>query len=210
WLRPIIELGLLPDPRGRPSMADVVAYLRARIPEPGHEPAAKRASGVALAIIGAGVVALLAVLGTTLLLAGDQDDDRATDGRSDATSPAPRVGATSAPELPPPSATPVAPTALQLEQFARTYVRTASTDPQRGYARLTRAYQQASPRYHEVWSAIEAPEILDLSADPDALTVRYTYRYTLPDGEQRTEEVTLRLVQRAGRLLIAGGSARRL
>lgn len=217
WLRPIIELALLPDPDDRPSMADVAAYLRARVaPEKSgqEEVAARPVLGVAMALVGAAVVVLLAVVGAVLLL-GDRDgDDRAAADRSGvASSPSTSmssVDAPSTPEEPQSTAPPEPPSARALEQFARAYIRTASSDPSSGYKRLTRSYRQASPRYHEVWSAIEDPEILAVSADPDRLTVSYTYRYTLPDGEQRTEDVTLRLVQHDGRLLIAGASARPL
>lgn len=59
-----------------------------------------------------------------------------------------------------------------------------------------------------MWSAIRDPRILLINPDLAALSVSYTYRYELPDGDRRTEDVTLRLVERRGRLLIAGASAR--
>ncbi|WP_435771144.1 hypothetical protein [Nocardioides sp. SYSU DS0651] len=225
WLRPLTELALLPEPADRPSMADVVGYLRARVGDVGKvertapsaasavPPAMGRSGGVALGILGAAVIVLLAVVGAGLVLAGGASDQgdagRAGDGRPSASSPAPST-------RPAPrrtttgTATPRPPTAARLERFARRYVATASRDPDRGFTRLTRDYQQQSPRYHEFWSSIEDPRILSVSADPGAMTVAYTYRYALPDGARRTEAVTLHLVRRGDRLLIAGSSARQL
>lgn len=200
WLAPVIELGLRPDPADRPSVADVADYLRARVDPP---LARRRLSPAGLAVAGAAVVAVLAVLGATLLFGGAEDDPRTRPASTDAS-----TGETDAePTVTEPSTGPEPPTARELEEFARRYVATASTDPSAGFTWLTRAYQQRSPRYREVWASIRDPRILSVSADPAAMTVRYTYRYRLAAGGSRTEDITLFLVRQGERLLIADATA---
>lgn len=209
WLAPIVELALLADPRERPSMAEVAAYLRARVGGPAPVPARRRPSGPVLALGGAAVLVGLALAGAALLLLGP--DDESADRRPAASSTGPgRSGdaGDGQQEQPEPSEGAATVGAGELEEFARDYVALASRDPERGFRLLTRSYQQQSPRYHEVWSAIDDPRILAITPDPLAMSVSYTYRYSLPGGRTRTEDVTLRVVQRGDRLLIAGASAR--
>ena len=206
WLAPITELALLVDPRERPSMAEVAAYLRARVGSPAA--GRRRPSGPVLAISGAAVIIGLALAGAALLLLGPDDDP----GRSPAASSTGPDRSGDAGDgqqeepVPSGSATPLS--AEELERFARDYVALASRDPDQGFRLLTRSYQQQSPRYREVWSAIDSPRILAITPDPLAMSVSYTYRYSLPGGRTRTEDITLRVVQRGDRLLIAGASAR--
>ena len=70
-----------------------------------------------------------------------------------------------------------APTAEELESFASTYVSTAADDPDAGFALLTPDYQARSPEYADFWGSVSNPEILDVTADPEELTVTYTYKY---------------------------------
>lgn len=201
WLAPLTELALVADPRDRPTMAETADYLRARVVPPAP---ARRPSGPVLAIAGAAVIVGLGLLGAALLFTGAEEPERAPRSEEPGTSatPTPRTQPSSTR-----SAEPVS--AAELERFARDYVRIASDDPGRGFTLLTRAYQQQSPRYREVWTAIDDPEVLAVTPDPDAMSVSYTYRYSLPGGVRRTEDITLRLVRRGERLLIAGASARR-
>lgn len=202
WLAPLVQLAIDEDPWDRPSMADVVDYLRARIPAPERG----RASSLVLAGAGAAVIVGLGLVGALLLMVdpGGSGAPR-SDERSSSAAPRPSEDEESAATS---TASAERVTAAELERFARAYVRIASSDPGRGYRLLTPAYRSASPRYREVWSAIDAPRILRVVPDPAALSVSYTYRYSLPGGGQRTEDITLRLVERNGRLLIAGASAR--
>ena len=200
WLAPVIELALRPAPQERPSAAELAQYLRARI-DPPRPPRRRRRSGAVLVLAGVAVIAALGAAGAALLLAGGEDNDAPA-----GTAATPTASRPSAPAAAPPSAT-EPPTAAELERFARDYVSLASADPARGYALLTRDYQARSPRYHEVWQAIDEPEILAVDAEPATLRVRYTYRYRLSGGV-RTEDITLQLVRRGERLLIAGATAR--
>lgn len=205
WLAPVIELALRPDPAERPTAAEIAAYLRARIAPP--PPARRRRAGAGLVLAGVVAIAALGAVGATLLLAGGGDDEPPAGAP---TTPAPTTGAASPGPQRQPAAAPPAepPTAAELERFARDYVSLASADPDRGWALLTRDYQARSPRYRDVWAAISEPVILALAAEPETLSVRYTYRYALPGGVRRTEDITLQLVQRGERLLIAGATAR--
>ncbi|GAA1543201.1 hypothetical protein [Nocardioides humi] len=202
WLGPLVELGLRADPRERPSAAEVADYLRARVDPPAER---RRIGAARLVLGGVAVIALLGLAGAALLFSGGDDEaPRTRPETSGATSAEPEEEPTTVE----PSESPTPPTAAELEVFARDYVVTASGDPAAGFAWLTPAYQQRSPRYREVWGAIRDPQILDISADPEAMSVTYTYRYRLAGGGSRTEEITLFLVQDDDRLLIADATAR--
>lgn len=210
WLAPITELALVVDPRERPSMVEFAAYLRARVGSADPAGQRRRPSGAILAIGGAAVIVGLALVGATLLFVGGDEDPVEQTPSASSSEPAPTDDAgvddgqddPSAEE----SAEPVS--AEELEDFARDYVTLASSDPAQGFRLLTPSYQQQSPRYREVWAAIDDPRILAITPDPLAMSVSYTYRYSLPGGGTRTEDITLRLVQRGERLLISGASAR--
>lgn len=206
WLAPLTELALVVDPRQRPTMADMAAYLRARVSAPEPE---RRPSPLVLGLAGAAVIVVLGLVGAALLFLGSEDDpDPAAqrDTPSERNAEPSRDGGE--PDQPTGTATADEVSAGELEDFARSYIATASRDPQRGFQLLTPAYQAASPRYREVWAAIDSPVILSITPDPQAMSVSYTYRYSLPGGVRRTEDITLRLVERDGRLLISGASAR--
>jgi serine/threonine protein kinase len=199
WLAPLVELALQTDPRDRPTMAEVADYLRARV---APAPRPRRISGAAMLVAGGAVILGLAAIGAALLFGGDDDrSPRPATSTSPSTDDEPVADEPTATA----SAEPVA--ATELEAFARSYVATASSNPDRGFDLLTPSYQQSSPRYREVWSAIEDPEIVEVEGDPDSLSVSYTYTYRL-HGSRRTEDVTLRLVQQDEGLLIAGASGR--
>lgn len=200
WLAPLVELAMHTDPRDRPTMADAADYLRARVADP--EPPQRRISGGAMLLIGGALIVGLAAIGAALLFGAD--DERA---QRPTASTSPSGADESVTDEPTATASAEPVPAAELEEFARTYVATASSDPDRGFALLTATYQQASPRYREVWGAIEDPEILEVNGDPDTMSVTYTYRYRF-NGSRRTEDVTLRLVRQGERLLIAGASGR--
>lgn len=208
WLAPITELALLADPRERPSAAEVAAYLRARVGGPAPTGRPRRPSGVVLALAGAAVIVGLGLLGAALLFLGPDDGPAARTPAQTSDAPSSSATPDGAGTTPAPAETSTPVSAGELEEFARDYVALASREPEQGFRLLTPAYQQQSPRYREVWSAIDDPRILAITPDPLAMSVSYTYRYSLPGGGTRTEDITLRLVQRGGSLLIAGASAR--
>lgn len=209
WLAPLLAATMARDPAQRPSMAAVRDQLELRgglaeqtmamaplPPPPPRAPRAPRrahrlpARAVAAALGAAAVVVLVAVLA----LQGRDDDA----GEPTAATRTPATSATT------PAAAEPAPSASELQAFAETYVRTASTDPDQGFSMLTPAYQRSSPEYADFWGQMSKPRILRISADPDAMTVTYTYRYQFAGRGQRTETVTLRLVREGDKLLISG------
>lgn len=204
WLAPLVQLASSYDDTQRPTMAEVADYLRAPAAPAGVAGSSAAPPPRRTALLAGGIVLLLAALGAALLfLPGGDDADAPTAGRPGSSAPNP-PSSTSSPTA---TASAQSVTAAQLEAFARDYVRTASTDPAAGFRLLTPEYQGESPRYTEVWSAIESPRILSVSADPATLSVSYRYRYRLA-GRSVTEDVTLRLVDDGDSLLIAGATAR--
>lgn len=232
WLGPLLEATMDREPGLRPTMEDVVAYLRARsstrpVPvrtqvlpaaesvgtgtaqtallsatTPPAGPAAPverrpdRSTAWRVALVGAAVLAVLAVLGVALVIGGGDDEDPAA-------APNRTSGTTSAPTTQPEETeSTTAPTEAELEQFATSYVETAADDPDAGFALLTPSYQARSPEYADFWGTMTNPRVLNVSADPTDLTVTYTYKYDWPGEGNRTERVTLRLVQDGDRLLI--------
>jgi tRNA A-37 threonylcarbamoyl transferase component Bud32 len=100
-------------------------------------------------------------------------------------------------------------TSERLERFAEDYVRTASSDPRKGYDLLTASYQQASgglAGYEGFWSRVSDVRVERVSPDPDAMRVTYIYSYLI-DGSRRTETVTLQLTRAGDRYLIEGAES---
>ena len=95
----------------------------------------------------------------------------------------------------------------EMEQFAQDYVATASSDPDAGFALLTPEYQVSSggiDGYTGFWGTVTNPQVLEVEADPDNLTVEYTYSYNKRGEGKVTETVRLQLVQEDGGYRIAG------
>lgn len=205
WASDLLAATMEPDPRRRPSAAEVARLLHdassgttttrvmpvAPPPSPrAHRKSFWRRPGL---LAGAAALLLAVVLVAGLLLTSVEDGapgEASPDGDAAGTT-SPTDAATAA-------------SASELEEFARSYVATASTDPDRGFAMLTEEYRAASPRYHEFWSGVRNPRILQVTGDPDGLQVSYTYEYSVAGQGRRREDVVLQLVQRDGELLIAG------
>ena len=97
------------------------------------------------------------------------------------------------------------PTEAGMADFLRTYIATASSDPAEAFDMLTPAFQQESnglTGYEQFWGDVRSATVLDVSADPDTLEVRYTYRYTKPPGPPKEDDVVLRLTFEDGTYLI--------
>ena len=172
-------------------MAEVRDHLAAR--GVGYEPPR---SYLRPLLLGAASIAALTVLGVAIALLGQTGGASRADvagAEPAASSPAPTARAVQRP---------AGPTAADLVRFARSYVRTADTDPAAGFRMLTASYQRRSPDYEGFWGPMSNPRILDVGADVQAMTVTYTYAYDFPGSGQRTEQVTLELVEKRGRLLI--------
>ena len=97
------------------------------------------------------------------------------------------------------------PTEAGMVDFIETYIATASSDPATAFDMLTPAFQEQSnglTGYEQFWGDVRSTKILDVSADPDTLEVRYTYRYTKPPGPPQEDDVVLRLTYEKGSYLI--------
>lgn len=208
WLGPLIAMTMNADPTARPSMRAVRDYLRRptfaagqqtatlpvtppapAMPSPAMSSGSPARRPTAPLMIAAAVVAAVLVIAIALIGQGGENPARpAADGNTSAS-----AINTSAP----------APTAGELEDFARTYVQTADEDPAAGFGMLTPDYQAASPEYSDFWGPLRSPEILEIAGDPAGMSVTYTYSYVFPGKGKVTEQVLLELVQRDGTLLIA-------
>lgn len=218
WLGPLVEMALASDPAERPHMAEVAEYLQARQisePEPTipevlaesaevamGEPAPQRRTAM-LVLLLAALVVTLGIVAVVLVLGRSTDRPALTSAQPQATSTGPTLSARASSS--PRPRRDARPSVHDLTAFARHYVATASSEPSAGFGMLTPAYGRQSPRYVQFWSAVDAPQILRVAARPAAMTVTYTYRYEIA-GRSHVETVTLDLVRRRGRLLIAGAS----
>ena len=150
-------------------------------------------------LIAAAAVAVLVLLGLALLMntGGGNDPTLPTSDPTESAAQG-QTGGQSPTDRP----SEAAPTAEELKAFAENYVRTADRNPDAGFRMLTPAYQQRSPDYADFWGPMSNPRILEIRADPKAMTVSYTYQYDFPGVGNRTEQVTLELVQKGDQLLI--------
>lgn len=97
----------------------------------------------------------------------------------------------------------------RMERFAADYVRTAASDPTRGFEQLTPSYQQASgglAGYTDFWGRVQDVQVGRVRSDPEQMRVTYTYSYVM-DGVRRSQALTLLLTQADGDYLIRGAVA---
>ncbi|MDX6372190.1 MAG: eukaryotic-like serine/threonine-protein kinase, partial [Nocardioidaceae bacterium] len=97
------------------------------------------------------------------------------------------------------------PTEAAMVDFVENYIATASSDPAAAFDMLTPAFQQQSggmSGYVQFWGDVRTAKILDISADPEALEVSYTYRYEKPPGKPTEDDVVLKLTFEKGAYLI--------
>jgi serine/threonine protein kinase len=163
--------------------------------DPEVEPAPRRRSALLpLGILAAVLLVLLAVVIAV------------TVGNEDPPAVAPDGGATSSESTPDDADPPARPNADDMEAFIADYLATAPSSPETTYERLTPAFQEESgflEGYAGYWGTIESAEPVEVSADPQALTVAYTVAYVKKNGEEVTDDVVLRLEFEDGRYLIA-------
>ena len=147
--------------------------------------------GAALALVIA--VAIAFAIG---LNRGGADDATESPPSSPATDPS---GASSS------ASTGAEPTETGMIDFVETYIATASSDPATAFDMLTPAFQEHSnglTGYEDFWGDVRSTKVLDVSADPATLEVRYTYRYTKPPGPPKEDDVVLKLTYDNGTYLI--------
>ncbi|MDQ6527074.1 serine/threonine-protein kinase [Nocardioides sp. LHD-245] len=200
WLAPLLARTMAKDPHARPTMAEVRDALSRTVAAAEQTmalPALPRARRTTRALAGVAAAAVLVLLVVAVLLLRPDGDGPPGSRETPRSAGAPSVPATSTPVR----------TAAELEEFAGTYVATASSDPDAGFAMLTPAYQASSPDYAGFWGKVKNPRMLEVTGDPAAMTVTYRYSYVLSGQGRRTERVTLRLVDESGKLLIDGATA---
>ncbi|WP_194288945.1 MULTISPECIES: serine/threonine-protein kinase [unclassified Nocardioides] len=178
-----------PVPRGESTRAVAPVPGRGRAPVAGT----RRRGRWVPALLGLAVLALLAVVGVAVLTdRGETPSGGAA--RGDAATP------TASPE-------PTTPTSDDLRAFVTDYLQRAAADPADGYEMLTPAFQEASGRragYDGFWGGVAGVRDIQVTeADPESMTVAYSYTYDLDNGESRTESVRLQLVYDGSRLLVA-------
>ena len=151
-----------------------------------------------LRILAAALVLLVAMgVAFAIGMQGRGDDDGTTGSPS--TKASPSGGASS------PTSSPDAPTEAGMVDFVRTYIQTASTDPESAFTMLTPAFQDQSDGlsgYEGFWGEVHGVKLLDVSADPASLEVSYTYRYVKPPEGPVEDHVVLRLTYANGSYLI--------
>ncbi|MDO9494610.1 MAG: protein kinase, partial [Nocardioides sp.] len=223
WLTPLLASSMVVDPQERWSMRQVVDFLHAGpaavapkplrgrrplatdsgsgstqvmsavLPRPVADPGtrASRRPNRLLPILGAvAVVALLTVIGVLIGLNRGDDD---TDGPGSANSPSTANTQPSARV-----------TAAGMEEFGGSYPEIASSDTTAGFALLTSAYQAESPKYDDFWGSVSNVDVQQVEADPEAMTVTYTYSYDHPELGRPTETIQLTLEGTDGDYLISG------
>jgi hypothetical protein len=152
-------------------------------------------------LIAGGVVLLLVLVGFawSLVTSGDPSTTATPSGGGGG-------GSSSSGQEPDDSTPPEQPTAEGMETFISDYLTTAAADPSESFPMLTKEFQAASGGYEGYagfWDTIESARLVDVSADPEALTVAYTVDYVRTDGSEASGDVVLGLVFRNGRYLIA-------
>ncbi|WP_372729539.1 serine/threonine-protein kinase [Nocardioides sp.] len=231
WLTPLLEATMTLRPEDRWSMAQVRDFLaagptgtvlhpapatvretgagrtqvldaqppnsrRTLPPAPEPTPSAparrpRRTPGGALVIGGLAALALVALVlwGLVSLSTGDDEPADRSPGGSAST----------------PAKAPV--TEKDLTDFVDDYLSTVTRDPETAFAMLTPSFQAQSnglSGYTGFWSTVRSAELVNASADPTTLVVRYTVEYTKQDGARVRDDVTLQLVRRNGTFLIDG------
>jgi serine/threonine protein kinase len=147
-------------------------------------------------VVAAAVLALVAAMAVAFALGlhdrGGDDPEESSSG------PGPRPSASA-------SEQPDKPTEVGMVDFIETYIATASSDPESAFDMLTPSFQDASKGlsgYLGFWGDVRDAKVLEVSADPATLEVRYTYRYTKPPGPPVEDDVVLRLTYEDGTYLI--------
>lgn len=200
WMAPLLEGTMIKDRDRRWSMERVRDFLvdpesratptpavdpdRTQLvtPVPPPQGEVPRRTPLLLAVVGLGLALVLAGALVVVLAGGDPGADDAAAGRpAEATSSAAGSGSGSAGDGDGNgSREPGGPTERGMERFARAYVDAVARDPARSWQMLTPKFQRASggfETYQAFWSGVGDAEILEVTADPDALVVSYRVRF---------------------------------
>ena len=156
-------------------------------------------------LLGAGgvVIAVLLVWLVATVLPGDEPADTAAQPPSSSRSPSPSTTPSQSPSNQ--DSPPAGPTVRGIKAFIRDYVAAVSTDPDTAWTMLTPKFQRESgglAHYRDFWDGVGRGRILEISANPDNLSVSYRVRFeNFGTGRRPT---VLDLAYDNGRYLIDG------
>ena len=190
-----------PVPAAPAPAADTPTDLTAAPVAPEATPRRGRRTSTILVVAGLVALVVLLFVAWALITGGEEPSGTTTQGPGNDTSS--QTGDTESPD---PSATADEPTAADMEAFITDYLATAPSSPETTFDRLTPDFQEASGGfggYTGFWSTIESATPVEITADPEALTVAYSVDYVRTDGSETSGDVVLGLVFRNGEYLIA-------
>lgn len=170
-------------------------------PEPVPAPRSSQGGNNTKIFVLGGIVALVVLIfiAWTLITGGDEPSGTTTPSGSGTDTPSQTEDTES-------SAPADEPSAEGMEAFINDYLATAPTDPQTTFEQLTPNFQEASGGfggYSGFWNTIESATLVEIDADPEAMTVAYRVDYVKTDGSEAPGDVVLGLVFRDGQYLIA-------
>jgi hypothetical protein len=154
-------------------------------------------------LLGAAVLLVLALVLWAALSDGGEETTAGGGGTPETSRPASPTGTPSATESP----SPEGPTEQEMATFVEDYLATVTEDPEAAFQRLTPTFQRQSggiEGYSGFWGTIASARPSEIQADPGGMTVSYVVAYEEKGGGRSVDQVTLRLVEEEGRLLIAG------
>ncbi len=171
-------------------------------PAPAAAPSRRRTP---LLLIGLGLALLLVLVAVAwwMVTSGERETPTADQASPSETDSGASGGASDGGETEEPP--PAEPRAEDMRAFIGDYLATAPNAPEQTFKQLTPSFQDASggiEGYTGYWGTIESADLVDITADPEALTVAYTVDYVRTDGSETSDDVTLGLVFRKGRYLI--------
>ncbi len=145
----------------------------------------------------------VAAIVAAYVLAGRDSPEAVTDNNGAGASPG--SSQTSEPQ---PSASPASAedTKEQMDAFIASYLTTVTTDPRAAFEQLTPGFQEASNGYEGYigfWSTVRSAELLEVASNPSDMTVAYTVRYVMQNGEENTDQIRLQLQKQGDSFLIA-------
>ena len=151
-----------------------------------------------LVVVAVAVALVIAMVVAFVIGQGDDPDDEPKS--------APTSQASDSPASPSQSSD-SGPTKDGMVDFVTDYIATVVDDPAKAFAMLTPAFQEESggmEGYVGFWGDVRTAKILDITADPEQLTVSYTYRYVKPGDGPTEDDVVLQLTYQDGAYLIDG------
>jgi eukaryotic-like serine/threonine-protein kinase len=194
-----------PPPRPTPVAQTPPPYPPPSSPPPSPPSRSRRAAGRRRPWLLIVLLALLLVVAMVIafqLGLGGNDDEPTGAPTPPSASRQPSESAS-----PSPSESAAPPSAGAMTDFVSSYLQTVVDDPAAAFAQLTPEFQEASggfASYEGFWGPVRRTEVEDISANPEALTVSYRYRYVRAGEGSRTEQVTLQLAYDGSTFLIAG------